>query len=490
MAVGLARFDSGTSRAATKACESDLSAIDRSARSGDSLVARGNRGGWGERMRRIIWVMAITVVVLLVAAVSTAIFPTRWRTIWSFVHDYWWWWALAALVAVALFLLWLLNKLLQRPWGAPWRAHVLAAADALQYQLDALPTGGRSINPNLRRSVGQAVQHHLKAARKAAWPQDEKRIPVGQQFLDWWTGAPCEAAYVNLHEAEIALAQILPQDQIKARVPEALARLQTMDVSDPRRRAAETQLTSNSSESQRRAAFQSAVRIGLELKDQQHDRLRAFRNIVLATAAALSLLVAAVCLVGASTPDALPLCFGPPPTTAAGGAPPPVRGPSGVACPSEDEPPTPGEQSRRLPAPGDVTLVALLGLLGGGLSATVSLRGLQGTSTPYDVPVALALLKLPSGALSALIGLLFVRGEFVPGLSQLDNQPQILAYAFLFGIAQQLVTRLVDQQAQDILTKVPSKEPISAEPEPPPAQQQQPRPSGRPQWVPFAWRRR
>ena len=114
--------------------------------------------------------------------------------------------------------------------------------------------------------------------------------------------------------------------------------------------------------------------------------------------------------------------------------------------------------------------MALLGLLGGGLSAALFLRGLQGTSTPYDVPVALALLMLPSGALSALVGLLFVRGGFVPGLSQLDSQPQILAYAFLFGVAQQIVTRLVDQQAQDILTKVPSKEPVSTKPQPSPAQ--------------------
>jgi hypothetical protein len=119
---------------------------------------------------------------------------------------------------------------------------------------------------------------------------------------------------------------------------------------------------------------------------------------------------------------------------------------------------------------GDVALVSLLGLLGGGLSAAVAIRKLQGCSTPYDTPVALSLLKLPSGALAAVVGLLMVRGEFVPGLSQLDNQPQILAYAFLFGIAQHLVTRLVDQQAQDILTKVPSKEPKTAEPEPPPEQ--------------------
>jgi hypothetical protein len=415
--------------------------------------------------------VVITVGVLLVAAVSTAIaWPARWRTLLSSVHDYRWWVALAAVVAVAILVLLLINKLLQRPWGAPWRVSILAAADALHYELAALPAAATPAEQDLRRSVHQAVEHHLDVARKAAWPKDDKRLTVGEQFLDWWTGAPCEAAYVNLHEAEIALAQILPDDQVQARIPEALARPQTMDVTDPRRRAAETQLALNLSKGQRRAAFQSATRIGLELKDQQHDRLRAFRNIVLATAAALTLLVVAVCLLGAWRPDALPLCFGPPPTTAVGGVPEPVQGPSGVACPSEDAPPSPGTQRRRLPAPGDVTLVALLGLLGGGLSATVSLRGLQGTSTPYDVPVALALLKLPSGALSALVGLLFVRGEFVPGLSQLDNQPQILAYAFLFGIAQQLITGAVDRQAQEILTKVPSKEPVSTKPQPSPAE--------------------
>jgi hypothetical protein len=109
-------------------------------------------------------------------------------------------------------------------------------------------------------------------------------------------------------------------------------------------------------------------------------------------------------------------------------------------------------------------------MLGGGLSTALAIRGLQGTSTPYDVPVALSLLKVPSGALTALVGLLFIRGQFIPGLSQLDNQPQILAYAFLFGISQQLFTRLVDQQAQDILGKVPSKEPVSVKPEPSPAE--------------------
>jgi hypothetical protein len=464
--------------------------------------------------RRIVQVLVLVVIVLLlVAAISNAIRPSAPRpALWSFLHDYrWWWWLVVAALAGLLLVWWLLRIFLVHPAGSPWREHVLASASALEHELDGLLIRRRIEAPSSRRrkkAIAKAVRDHLERARYAAYPdgqQPSKRRMgqanqasqankprqanhgrqngqedqirrkgqagwLGREFVDWWTGASVESAYVNLHEAEIALAQLLPEDEIQARIPEALARLQTMDVTDPRRRAAEKQLASTAPKSQLKAAFQSAVRIGLELKDQQHDRLRGFRNITLSATVGLMVLVVAVCLVGAFKPDALPLCFGPPPTTTAGGVPEPVQGPRGVACPSEEAPPTPGTTPRRLPAPGDITLVVLLGMLGGGLSGAIGIRNLQGSSTPYDVPVVLSLLKLPSGALSALVGLLFVRGGFVPGLSQLDSQPQILAYAFLFGIAQQIVTRLVDQQAQDILAKVPSKEPTSAKPEPSPEQ--------------------
>ncbi len=66
---------------------------------------------------------------------------------------------------------------------------------------------------------------------------------------------------------------------------------------------------------------------------------------------------------------------------------------------------------------------------------------IRGTSTPYSLPVALALLKLPTGALTALLGLLLMRGNFVPGLSALDSSAQIIAWAIVFGYAQQLLTR-------------------------------------------------
>ena len=47
-----------------------------------------------------------------------------------------------------------------------------------------------------------------------------------------------------------------------------------------------------------------------------------------------------------------------------------------------------------------------------------------------------------------------MRGQFIPGLSALDSPAQILAWALVFGFAQQLFTRLVDQQGQFVLNTV------------------------------------
>jgi hypothetical protein len=52
------------------------------------------------------------------------------------------------------------------------------------------------------------------------------------------------------------------------------------------------------------------------------------------------------------------------------------------------------------------------------------------------VPFALIARKLPTGALTAVLGLLLLRGGFVPGLSALDSTGQILAWALIFGAAQ------------------------------------------------------
>jgi hypothetical protein len=104
--------------------------------------------------------------------------------------------------------------------------------------------------------------------------------------------------------------------------------------------------------------------------------------------------------------------------------------------------------------PWDNLTVELVGLIAAAVVATIRIRKIRGSSEAPDLPVLLALLKLPMGAIIAFLGILLVRGGFIPGLSALDTPAQILSWALVFGFAQQLFTRLVDQQGQTVLDNV------------------------------------
>ena len=177
--------------------------------------------------------------------------------------------------------------------------------------------------------------------------------------------------------------------------------------------------------------------------DKNFTRVRSFRNIVLATSAGLAVVAITLGVIGATSPESLPLCFDP--------------GTAEQVCP------TGAEQG---PTGGDAPLLLAVGLTAGAFAAALSVRGIRGTSTPYGVPVAIAWLKVPAGALTALFGMLMVRGGFIPGLSALDTQGQIIAYAIVLGYAQQVFTRLIDTQAQAVMDKAPSSEPATASKDP------------------------
>src|SRR4051794_25843559 len=99
----------------------------------------------------------------------------------------------------------------------------------------------------------------------------------------------------------------------------------------------------------------------------------------------------------------------------------------------------------------DIALIEGVGLLAAAVAAAASLSGLGSTATPFRIPLALAVLKLPTGALTAILGLLLMRGGFVPGLGALDTPAQVIAWAIILGYAQQLFTRFVDRYAQSQL---------------------------------------
>jgi hypothetical protein len=191
----------------------------------------------------------------------------------------------------------------------------------------------------------------------------------------------------------------------------------------------------------RRARLVKTIEIGFSAADAEYARLRNFRNTVLGGAAAMSVVLVVFTAFVMRNPSDVPFCFNPAGTK--------------VVCPSGDGP----------ASSHDVLALVLLGTLGGLLAAIVAIRNMRGTASPYNVAQALALLKLPLGAVSAIGALIALRGGFVPGFSDLDSQEQILAYAFAFGFAQQLLTGLVDKQARTILTTAPGKASAAPRPE-------------------------
>jgi hypothetical protein len=357
----------------------------------------------------------------------------------------------------------------------------------------------------IRDVVLTAVKRQLDKARMAAGDEAEAgkagEGSKGQQSSRPRSsllpaGAECEGAFASLHAAQVTLVNLYSEEDIKANIPAVLERLQkclpetdqrllkAKDALDPLVNSTSDRLAGNHRGSgrsnvrqlipvarnhranhdctgdtlaQRRAVLRDAMQVGYDAQDELYAQVRNFRNILIAGTVLLSLLVIAVCIVGALQPGTIPLCFQP--SNTAGTSPPPTTGGESFVCPS-----TTGYAAR--PTGGDVSIVALMGLLGGALSATFTVQKLRGTSTPYGVPVALAVLKLPAGALTAITGLVLLYGKFIPGLSELDSQGQILAYAIVLGIAQHLVTRFVDQKAEDVLRSVPSKEgnPTGAQP--------------------------
>jgi hypothetical protein len=174
------------------------------------------------------------------------------------------------------------------------------------------------------------------------------------------------------------------------------------------------------------------------------------------------MVAAGLCILGAYQPTLLPVCFTPDskvvcPTTETQlpGAAPGIAGAEAGGTGTATA--TTANVDRaidRTVSSWDVGLVELIGLVAAAVASAFSLRQIRGTSTPYSLPVSLAGLKLATGALTAFLGLMLMRGNFVPGLSALDSSAQILAWAIVFGYSQQIFTRLVDRQAQTVLESV------------------------------------
>jgi hypothetical protein len=265
---------------------------------------------------------------------------------------------------------------------------------------------------------------------------------------------PCLLNQVQRH--------LLPTDPRRQEVERITRRLQVNDPEHPldggERKTAQEQKAVIEEE---RGTLVSAVRAASSAGLREQLRVRSFGLVVIVTTVVMALLAIGVALLGYRSPSTVPVCFQPE-----------RSGQTVVVCPTAQSilldtgqasgpaQPDVDDVVKRTAGRGDLFIVELIGLI----AAAAAIRGIRGSSEPYALPVALAALKLPTGAITAVLGLLLMRGQFVPGLSALDTSAQILAWALVFGYAQQLFTRLVDQQAHTVLDRVRSADKRDANP--------------------------
>ena len=333
-----------------------------------------------------------------------------------------------------------------RPRKRIWVQQVAVAALALETRLKVEEARGSLTAA--RQATIDGTRAMLTRAKDASYRDD----PRPSRLINWWRGILVDTAFQNLHAARAEIVDLYDEAEVNSEIPRAMARLQAaLHREDPRQ--VDATVLANMPLSERRVVLRRAIEDGYDASDRQHERLRSFRNIVFISAVLIAVLVGITIVLVVRNPSWMPFCF-----EVSGQAPTPGQ-PALLNCPTGS-----GVTS---PQDTDIVVIALMGLLGGALAAALSIRNLRGTSTPYDVPVALATLKVPLGAFTAIVGLVAIQGEFVPGLSALDSQEQILAYALILGFGQQVFTRTLDRKAQDLLEALPSKDATSAPVQPP-----------------------
>ncbi len=98
------------------------------------------------------------------------------------------------------------------------------------------------------------------------------------------------------------------------------------------------------------------------------------------------------------------------------------------------------------PSSLDVFALELAGMFGGLLSIVIPLATGERVKTPYGIFNNLLILKILAGAATAVVGVMLVVSGLVSQLP-IESSAAILAYAVVFGFAQQLVTGFIERRA-------------------------------------------
>ena len=306
----------------------------------------------------------------------------------------------------------------RRRWrrSSVWREQVRSRLADLAVELDSLPA------PAGCEGWHEDAQERLSEA--------ETIVGRKPSLLGAWTGIDIEATWMRIHAIEVALVRLSAPEIIRAKLPGIIDDgSHLLGDEHPRVKILRAYQKRPDWPENERECLAHSIRAVYEASDKENVRLRSFRNVLLGTTLVLAIMAISFAIFGAVNPSAIDVL-----TTSSS---------SGLAAPSS--------RSRT-----EILVIEMLGLISATVVGAVAIRHIQGTSAAYSVPMASLLLKLPTGALTALAGILMIRAGIVPGVQFASDH--LGGYALLFGASQQGFTGLVDRQAHSVLSSVLSKD--------------------------------
>lgn len=292
-----------------------------------------------------------------------------------------------------------------------WKVAARARAEALDSEADVLRLTTQSAADLKQLDTAKA---YLADARRICAP-DSGVVDRLAEFVELYTGAAQERAWGAIHEADQLLTNVREDAEVRAEVLNLTQTIKERVASDKDRddliKALMDDVKSNP---MNKTGIAHLKRLLYKLSDEGYEAKRSFRNIVINMIVFVSAVAGILAVPGWFGDDLFK------PLLAVSGSSP------------------------------SLWKVELVGAIAGLFVAIVALNKLADLRGPYNLQFVQAVLKIPMGALTGLIGAVIVRsGQLTIGPA---TKPVVFfTWVFVFGAAQQLITRFVDKKAKTVL---------------------------------------
>lgn len=323
-----------------------------------------------------------------------------------------------------------------RSFEPSWVAAVRSTADRLEGELQRAPF---ERSPADHEIVREEISRARDQADRPALNVTGRIRRLWRRTAAWWTGYDVDRAWTALHTASEALLIIEDPGVVKAQLGDMAAAVVTaLNPGDIRAEGYLKTLellaqTSREICADDRKQLRAIREVCDNSFDAAHGDARVYRNTLIQLASLLAIVLAVVAIFAWGDKGFRSVFSGPNTT----------------------------------PSPWYVLELELVASLGGLTSAVLTLQNYTGFQFTYGLPFVQAFLKGTTGAATGLLGVLLVQSGIISSL-KLQTGGAVFAAAIIFGSAQYLFTRIVDQQAKSILDSAGSRNDPATNPKVPP----------------------